>query len=95
MLFILTCHDKPNALDLRMATREKHLAYISTHADVVRLAGPLLAEDGGMVGSHFIIEVSDRAEAERFSADDPYTQAGLFERIELMSFRAIVGSWVT
>ena len=37
-LFMLACFDKPNSLELRMATREAHLAYVRENAAMVKLA---------------------------------------------------------
>jgi len=90
-LFVLTCHDKPDALALRMATREEHLAYLQPQSDILKLAGPLLDAAGNPVGSLLIIDVADRAAAEAFSAGDPYTQAGLWDRVEIHPFRATLG----
>ncbi len=91
-LFVLACFDKPNALELRMATREAHLAYVREHAAQVKLAGPLLDEAEAMAGSLFILDVADRAAAEAFNAADPYQKAGLFGRVELRGFKASIGS---
>lgn len=92
-LYVLHCVDKPNALDLRMANREAHLAYVGARRDKVKLAGPMLDEDGNMAGSMLILDVADRAEAEAFAADDPYNQAGLFERVDIKRFRATLGDF--
>jgi uncharacterized protein YciI len=91
-LFMLACFDKPEALDLRMATREAHLAYVRENAGAVKLAGPMLDEADGMAGSLFILEVADRAAALAFNAADPYQKAGLFDRVETRGFRATIGS---
>ena len=91
-LFVLTCLDKPGALDLRMATREAHLAYADGCGDMVKLGGPLLDERGGMIGSLIIIEAEDRAAADSFSAADPYRKAGLFTSVDIRPFRAVRGS---
>ena len=90
-LFVLNCHDKPNALDLRMATREAHLAYVRPQLDILKLGGPLLDDQGDMAGSLMILDVADRAAAEAFSAGDPYTKAGLWSRVEITAFRATLG----
>jgi hypothetical protein len=91
-LFVLTCIDKPNALDLRMATRDAHFAYArSQPAGAIRLGGPFLDEQGDMAGSLIIIEVADLAAAQAFNRDDPYTKAGLFERVEIRPWRATFG----
>jgi uncharacterized protein len=91
-LFVLACFDKPNALELRMATREAHLAYVRDNAALVKLAGPMLDEAEAMAGSLFILDVADRAAAEAFNAADPYQQAGLFGRVEVRGFKASIGS---
>ncbi len=90
MHFAIYCVDKANALDLRMANRPAHLAYIETKPIEIILAGPLLDTDGGMRGSLFIVEADDLAQAQRFSDADPYCRAGLFERVEITGFRKVV-----
>jgi uncharacterized protein YciI len=91
-LYILTCHDKANALDLRMATREAHLAWAAEHkTGALKLGGPLLTEDDAMAGSFFIVEADSKAEVEAFNRSDPYTKAGLWDRVEVSRFRAVIG----
>jgi uncharacterized protein YciI len=89
--FVLTCIDKPEALDLRMATREAHLAYVREHEEMIPAAGPLLDVEGRMNGSFFIIEAPDAEAVEAFSAADPYRLAGLFENVEIRAWRQSVG----
>ena len=91
-LFVLTCIDKPNALELRMATREAHFAYARGLPDgFIRLGGPFLDEQGDMAGSLIIIEAPDMAAAEAFSLADPYRKAGLFERVEIRPWKSTLG----
>ena len=90
--FVLVCIDKPGALELRLANRDKHFAYLSVHPGVVRLGGPFLGADGRMAGSMLIVELADMAAAEAFAAADPYALAGLFERVEIRPWRATVGA---
>jgi uncharacterized protein len=91
--FILTCFDKANALDLRMATRAAHLAYLEGFTENVKLAGPLLdSVDGMMIGSHFIISFPTQADAQAFANADPYALAGLFERQTLVAYRVTIGT---
>jgi hypothetical protein len=89
-LFALICIDKPGALELRLKTREAHLAYIRERG-LPRLGGPLLDANGDMAGSLMIIEAEDLAAAEAFSAGDPYAKARLFERVEIRPWRVTVG----
>lgn len=90
-LFVLTCIDKPGSLALRMATREAHLAYVRPQADMLKLGGPLLDDAGDMAGSLMILEAPDRAAVEAFSAQDPYTLAGLWASVDIRPFRMTLG----
>jgi uncharacterized protein YciI len=90
--FILICQDRPGALALRMATREAHLAHVADNAAIVRAAGPLLDEDGAMTGSLFVLEASDAAAVDAFTAADPYRLAGLFETTQTLAWRQTVGA---
>ena len=90
-LFTLVCIDKPGALDLRMATREAHLTWARERMDQLKMGGPFLDEAGAMVGSLMIVEADDLAAAQAFSAADPYTRAGLFERVDIRGFRVTLG----
>lgn len=90
MHFILECHDKPGALDLRMATRPPHLEYLTSLGDKITIAGPILGEDGKPVGSLLILDVADQAEAESIAANDPYAKAGLFQTVTLRPYRKVL-----
>lgn len=90
-IFALYCVDKPNSLDLRMANREAHLAYVGGFRDQLRLAGPMLDEGGDMAGSIILLEMETLAEAQAFAAGDPYNKAGLFERVDVTAFRPTLG----
>jgi uncharacterized protein YciI len=49
-LFVLSCLDKPNNLEGRMAAREAHLAYAASLDGRVKLGGPYLDDAGQMIG---------------------------------------------
>jgi len=87
--FIIQCWDKPDALALRAATRPAHLEYVNSGAVGLVAVGPMLTDDGQPFGSLLIIEAQDRLAAERFAAQDPYAQAGLFERVEITAWRQV------
>lgn len=89
--FVLICHDRPDALEVRMGAREAHLAWVAEHLDVVRRAGPILDAKGQMAGSLFILEVEDEAAVRAFHAQDPYVKAGVFGRVEILRWRQTVG----
>ncbi len=92
-LFILTCTDKPGALDLRMTTREAHLAYVQANLAMIKVAGPLQDAEGDMAGSMFVLEAETAQAVEAFSAADPYRLAGLFETVTVRPWKVTVGGF--
>ncbi len=89
MLFAIINTDRPGGLDLRLATRATHIAYLSMYAERIVQGGPMLDIDGRPCGSLLIIDVEDRATAEGFAASDPYAKAGLFESTVIRPFRTV------
>lgn len=88
MLFAIIATDRPGSLDLRLATRPTHIAYLTMYVDRIVHAGPMLDIEGRPCGSLLLIEAEDRAAAEGFAASDPYAKAGLFESTIIRPFRA-------
>jgi uncharacterized protein YciI len=94
MLYIMVNEDRPpdEATPIRDATREAHLAYLERHKNIVVLAGGTLAEDGKTrTGSVFIVNVTNRQTAEKFSAEEPFRRAGLFKSVRITRMRR--GQW--
>ena len=89
MLIALIARDKKGALEIRKANRDNHLAYIDA-TGVVAQAGPLI-ENGDMAGSLVILDVADMAAAEDWAANDPYAKAGLFDTVELIEWKKVIG----
>ncbi len=94
MLFAITSLDKPDSLALRMATREKHLAYgkDSKEGGQLRLGGPFLDTAGNMIGSFIVLEAENLEAAERWAANDPYMKAGLFASSIVRPWRATINN---
>jgi len=86
MLFVLTAIDKPGSLELRMATRDAHFAFIKETA-VMKLGGPFLDANGNMAGSLIIFEAADLAAAKSWHAKDPYAKAGLFAQSDIRPWK--------
>ncbi len=89
MLIALIARDKAGALQTRLDNRAAHLAYIDD-TGVVAQAGPLLEGDA-MIGSLVILDVENLAAAEAWAANDPYALAGLFDLVELISWKKVIG----
>lgn len=91
MLFIIDCRDKPGHEDVRKDNRQAHLDYVKSFKDQVVAAGPLLSDDGErMVGSLLVLDFADRLLAERFTANDPYAKAELFESVTIRRWKRVL-----
>ncbi len=92
MLYIVTCVDKPQSLDVRLANRPGHLAYLKGLGAKVKVGGATLADDRQTpVGSMLILEGDSEADIRAILARDPYALAGLFESVSLRPWRQGVG----
>jgi uncharacterized protein YciI len=85
MLFAFVCIDKPDHIQVRLDTRPTHVDYLTklNEAGTLKLAGPFLNDDGKPVGSLVVVDVEDRAAAKSIADNDPYTKAGLFEKVDI------------
>lgn len=89
-VYAIHCIDKPLHRDLRAATRSEHLAYMETAIDRILVAGPLLDEEGGPIGSMLLMTFPDRRSAVGFAAEDPYAKAGLFASVAVTAWRQVL-----
>lgn len=91
MYFAFKAKDKAGALDLRLQTRESHIAFLKANDAAIKAAGALVNDQGEMCGSLLIIEAEDKAAAEALLAQDPYAKAGLFETTSLEQWNWTIG----
>ncbi|WP_370931517.1 YciI family protein [Bartonella sp. DGB1] len=87
MLFTVIAYDKINHLEKRNELRSKHLEFLESCGEKLKLAGPFLDDEGQPIGSLLIYEVENRAELEQLIKMDPYTEANLFEKIIINPWR--------
>lgn len=91
MLFAIICEDKPGHVETRLAIRPDHLAYLEPFLAHIVLAGPMLADDGETsVGGLVVVDLPDRAAAERFAAEDPYSRGGLLRNVTVRPWRQVI-----
>ena len=95
MLFAIHARDKPDALALRTANRDAHIAFLKAAGSRLKLAGPLLDETGEMCGSLLIYEAETLTDVHTWLSDDPYGQAGLFESVIVTGVKPVLGEMVT
>ena len=91
-LFVVINHDRSNSLELRLATREAHLAYLRDQSLPLKIAGPILSNAGEMAGSILVFEADSRDQVQAVADNDPYRLVGLFERSEIMGWKVTLGT---
>ncbi|MET4700643.1 uncharacterized protein YciI [Constrictibacter sp. MBR-5] len=95
MQFLVTAYDgtDPEAPARRQAVREAHLvgARRMTEEGRILIGGAILDDAGGMIGSCCIVDFATRAELDEWLRTDPYVTGGVWQKIEVVPFRAAVG----
>jgi hypothetical protein len=82
MPFYVHAQDRPEALTELVALAEAHWSYMDLFADRLVLRGPTLSDDGTEhTGSVHVVDLADRASAERFATEEPYWLAGLYRQL--------------
>jgi len=90
MAYMIRTTDKPDAAELRAATRAEHLTYLRSYTPRILAAGGFLNDDGSVgKGGMIILDTDDRAEAEQLIANDPFNIAGVFEKVEIQRWRKV------
>lgn len=82
MLFYVHAQDRPEVGTELLDLAEAHWSYLDRFADRLILRGPTLS-DGGTehTGSVHVVNLADRATAERFATKEPYWLAGLYRQV--------------
>lgn len=82
MIWAIYCIDVPNSRPIRDAHRSAHRAYLKGYGDRIFFSGPLWDDEAyDQTGSLFLIDLNGRDEAEQFTANEPYNNNGVFEKI--------------
>ena len=90
-MFIAILKSRPDTLEIRTRLKSAHDKYWDGFMPILRLAGPVLDEDGEKrIGQILILDVEDRASAEDIVTNDPFYSAGLFTDLVINRFRISV-----
>jgi uncharacterized protein len=92
--FAVIAWDVADSATLREAARDAHFAHIERVIDKIAVAGPLKDDAGANIGSLFVLDVANAAEAEALIRSDPYFAAGVWDRWAVHPFLAAAGEWV-
>lgn len=88
MAYVIETRDKAGSSHIRDEHRTAHWDYLYANEPKLLISGPVYAEDEKtIVGGLIIIDLPNRAAAERFAADDPFARAGLYEWLRIAPFR--------
>jgi len=87
MLFAIIATDKTDSVELRLAVRPDHLAFLDDLGEKLVFAGPFIDEKDQPNGSLVVIEADNLAAAEKIAAMDPYEHAGLFESCTVRAWK--------
>ncbi|PHR20558.1 MAG: hypothetical protein COA41_05195 [Sphingopyxis sp.] len=92
--FAIYCTDKPDTAKMRNDARDAHFAHIEKTLDNFCIAGPMLDENGGTVGSLLVVKAADAAAARRQLEADPYFDAEIWADIRITEFIPAAGDWI-
>ncbi|MFJ1751577.1 YciI family protein [Kitasatospora sp. NPDC088134] len=88
MLWTIHCLDGDDVTAQRAALGPEHSAHLRTARPTALVYGPLLDDAGEQgVGSLFLIDVPDRAAAERWIEADPFHRGGVWTQVRVHAFR--------
>ncbi len=88
MPFLIETFDKPDHAHVRARERDMHLDFLAQHKALLLACGAKLNDDGSSAGGGiYIVDVETRGQAEAFIAQDPFSHAGLFERVSIVRWR--------
>ena len=84
--FLIIGHGKPGMTELRKNLLEDHRKYFIErgYQNKFIVRGPLWStREEEWMGSEFILKLKDRKAVDVFLSEEPYTQSGLYERLEI------------
>lgn len=99
MFFLVLATDAPGMASVRTEVRAMHRAYLRNpghHSIKVHLGGPTLTTRGDeMNGTMLVVEAEDISSVSDFVTDDPYSQAGVFQSVEIRPWAWTLGAPAT
>ena len=92
--FLITLYDGTDAEApaRRQATRATHLDGLKGNVANGKLVfgGPIFDDAQKPIGSFLLAECTDRAEVDALIANDPYTKANVWQKVEVRPVRLVV-----
>lgn len=91
MQFFVYGRDRPGSLEQKKELTERHWTFLDPYADRLIARGPTLDDNGDPTGSLHIVDLPDVEAARRFTYEEPYYQAGIFESVMLCRYVSLLG----
>ncbi|MBK3555304.1 hypothetical protein JHN55_01865 [Streptomyces sp. MBT56] len=86
MPFYVYAQDQPDAADQLEALCEEHWSYMDRFDSRLILRGPTMSDDGEEhTESVHVVDLADRAAAERFAREEPFWKAGLYRDLTVVA----------
>jgi hypothetical protein len=98
MLYVIIGRDITKSAELGASVRAAHVARLNQLKDEGRLvlAGPFPGADSedpgpaGFSGSLIVAEFADYESASDWASSDPYVEAGVYEKTEILPFKMVL-----
>ncbi|EFE74704.1 YciI family protein [Streptomyces filamentosus] len=91
MPFYVYAEDQPDVADQLMEWCEEHWSYMDRFDDRLILRGPTVSDDGEEhTGSVHVVDLADRAAAERFAREEPFWKAGLYRDLTVVEAEVLL-----
>jgi len=82
--WIIRTTASPRYLEVRQQKTPDHMDYLRASRDRLRFSGPMLSDDGSApIGGLTLLDAPDRAAAEAWKNDEPYSKAGAFSQTQI------------
>ncbi|MFE6914570.1 YciI family protein [Streptomyces rubiginosohelvolus] len=91
MPFYVYAQDQPDVADQLMEWCEDHWSYMDRFDGRLILRGPTVSDDGEEhTGSVHVVDLADRAAAERFAREEPFWKAGLYRDLTVVAAEVLL-----
>lgn len=88
MPYLIETFDAPEHAYVRQERYQEHLDFLAENARLLLACGAKLSDDGNSAdGGIYIVDLETREEAERFIAQDPFSQGSLFREVGIRRWR--------
>ena len=94
MIYCFVCKDGPEGARLRKELLDVHLEHIAKVESRIPVGGPVAGPDGKYCASIIMIDAESEQDAWSLFNEDPYAKAKIWQSIEVLPFKAVVGTWV-